>query len=394
MLLHDDVLECLSKTQQPWKNEHISLLSNSRASTEEAALESIVPWARSYGVSRVAEITRLDRLGIPNYHALRPRARHPSAIVSAGKGISSISAIAGALFECFERWAAEEISGPTLRASPQAIRDGIDPKWVTNALQSSWDGPEIEWTAGFDLAGNSTKLVPVCFVEFPTQHRGPLQSQFKNHTDGIAAGTSPTEAICHAILEVFERHAIRQISPPAIHKIHLDSLPDTVREVCDRFRSNHIDVAMFHCPSPTGIPVVYALSRDNELPLAQLCCSASGSHPDSAVAALRAILELTQSRASFISGSREDVSFRIAGFENADYFSHRERIAHWFDRRCEVDFSAIPSRKVSSFADMLRHLNESARFWRADCELICVPLREFHGLYGYRVFSGDFRNLS
>ena len=72
------------------------------------------------GITRLANVTGLDRIGIPVVQAVRPNSR--SLSVSQGKGVDMDSAKASAMMEAFELWHAERIELPCLCASYQAIR--------------------------------------------------------------------------------------------------------------------------------------------------------------------------------------------------------------------------------------------------------------------------------
>src|SRR3546814_6175780 len=60
------------------------------------------------GITRVANLTGLDRLGIPVVSVCRPHAR--SLALSHGKGLDLASAIASGLMESAEIWHAEHIT--------------------------------------------------------------------------------------------------------------------------------------------------------------------------------------------------------------------------------------------------------------------------------------------
>ena len=57
------------------------------------------------GISRVTDITRMDRLGLPVFASVRPRSR--TLHVHAGKGVNAVEARVGALMEAVEYAAAE-----------------------------------------------------------------------------------------------------------------------------------------------------------------------------------------------------------------------------------------------------------------------------------------------
>ena len=83
-----------------------------RVFAPEETLERMRPHWRKLGVTRFADVTGLDRIGIPVIMAIRPNSR--SVAVSQGKGVHLAAAKASALMETVETWHAERISAPTL----------------------------------------------------------------------------------------------------------------------------------------------------------------------------------------------------------------------------------------------------------------------------------------
>ena len=63
---------------------------------------------KSIGVTRIADITDLDRIGLPVYTAIRPTAEDGAISIYGGKGISKDHAKASAIMEAFERYSAEK----------------------------------------------------------------------------------------------------------------------------------------------------------------------------------------------------------------------------------------------------------------------------------------------
>ena len=60
------------------------------------------------GITRIADITDLDRIGLPIYTAIRPTAEEGAVSIYGGKGISKDHAKASAMMEGFERYSAEK----------------------------------------------------------------------------------------------------------------------------------------------------------------------------------------------------------------------------------------------------------------------------------------------
>ena len=83
-----------------------------------SVLRGLLPRA---GITRVADVTALDRLGIPVCQAVRPASRNLS--VSQGKGATPEAARVSAAMEAIELWHAEDL-GPCRRSvmSPREMR--------------------------------------------------------------------------------------------------------------------------------------------------------------------------------------------------------------------------------------------------------------------------------
>jgi len=83
-------LDCFSEVKRPVYEKTLEALSS------------------AIGLTLLGSTTLLDRLNVPTYYAIRPRALHPGCIYSSGKSFTEPAARLGALFECYERWAGEK----------------------------------------------------------------------------------------------------------------------------------------------------------------------------------------------------------------------------------------------------------------------------------------------
>src|SRR6478609_1704254 len=81
-----------------------------RARLPMETLEQILPIKHQFGITRVANVTGLDRIGLPVVLVTRPNSR--SVAVSQGKGTSLEAAKVSALMEGIELWHAENLVRP------------------------------------------------------------------------------------------------------------------------------------------------------------------------------------------------------------------------------------------------------------------------------------------
>src|SRR5215470_16618299 len=89
-----------------------------RTVAPEETLARVRPHMAAFGITRLGNITGLDRIGIPVAVAVRPNSR--SVSVSQGKGLELPQAMASALMEACEGFHAEEI-GPLRRCPHRAL---------------------------------------------------------------------------------------------------------------------------------------------------------------------------------------------------------------------------------------------------------------------------------
>ena len=91
-----------------------------RVATPRETLQRITPHLGAMGITRLADITGLDRIGIPTWCSIRPRG--VLLQVSNGKGTSHDSAKVSALMEAIELWHAENPAIAFRRASAEELR--------------------------------------------------------------------------------------------------------------------------------------------------------------------------------------------------------------------------------------------------------------------------------
>ncbi|MEM7042665.1 MAG: YcaO-like family protein [Pseudomonadota bacterium] len=288
-------------------------LGTHRTISPKETLARVTPHMRAMGITRIANVTGLDRLGIPVVMVCRPNAR--SISVSQGKGADLDAAKASGLMEAVETWHAERITLPLKLASYDDLRDDhalIDVARLPRAAESCYrtDLP-ILWIEGQSLIDDHKLWLPYELVSTDYTLPQPTGSGcFPANTNGLASGNHITEAVLHAICEVIERDALTlwHLAPATDVKrvVELSSIDDpTSVDLLDRFERAGLDVWIWDVTSDVGIACFQCLliGRDDEDTEPEF---GSGCHPVREVALLRALTEAAQARTTYIAGSRDD----------------------------------------------------------------------------------------
>ncbi|WP_437318188.1 YcaO-like family protein [Sorangium sp. So ce385] len=269
------------------------------------------------GITRVANVTGLDNIGIPVVMVCRPNSR--SLSVSQGKGLDLPTAQASGLMESVEAYHAERIDLPLKLASYEELRYThraveVDDLPRIAGAQFHADLP-ILWVEGVDLLQREPVWVPfeVVHTNYTVAMHRTLVG-FVASSNGLASGNGALEAISHGLCEAVERDATtlwRQRSPEsrAATRIELDSVPEgSCRAVLDMYARAEVAVGVWEITSDIGIPAFLCKvcdRRDN--PLRRLgVTEGMGCHPAREIALLRALTEAAQSRLTQIAGSRDD----------------------------------------------------------------------------------------
>ncbi len=288
-----------------------------RSVTPAETIGRLRPLLAEFGITRVANVTGLDRIGVPVVMVCRPNAR--SLSVSQGKGATLDAARASGLMEAIELFHAEHHTLTLKRGSYEDLKRSHRLGDVTalNFAASSVFHPNLPilWTPAEDLMGGEPVWVPLELVDVDfTLPFPPGYGSFAHTSNGLASGNHLLEAISHGLCEVVERdaEALAHLEKPnAAHQrgVDLATVDDpTCREVLDRFARAAMRVRVWEITSDVGIPCFscWLWDADEE---AEACRPAGGDgcHPDRGVALSRALHEAAQSRLTMIAGSRDDM---------------------------------------------------------------------------------------
>ncbi|KOG34660.1 YcaO-like family protein [Streptomyces resistomycificus] len=286
----------------------VRLPGTHRAVPPEITWARLEPRLRRYGITRVADVTRLDNIGIPVFLAVRPDSE--TLAVSQGKGASPILAKLSAVMESVELWHAERPSAEVFVAPagdldlPYALTDlnlRTTQDWVKEL--------ELPWVAARSLADDRPVPVPLDLVRLSYSGEHFWRPRlFQTSSTGLASGNTFAEACLHGIYEAVERDVLAahpsrtgpgrlRVNPASLRDGHLRALARQLTDAGVRFEITCI-------PNRFRIPTFAAFVWS---PLFPIVCAGSGTHTDPDVAVSRALTEAVQSRLTEISATRDDI---------------------------------------------------------------------------------------
>lgn len=309
---------------------------------------------RPLGITRLANLTGLDSLGIPVWSAIRPNGR--SLSTSQGKGLTHAHAQASALMESIETWHAEHLRLPRRRASARAMRARatcVDVRRLPRATRARVDADQvIDWVEGWDLLAGEPVWLPVESVTLDTVFRRP--PVFDVSSNGLASGNHLLEAIAHGLCEVIERDGeARWRAERGDRRIDLATIVDPgARGLLATLAAAGVHVTAWDLTTDVGIPAVGAAILEDPRepswrPLGLY--QGFGCHLDPDVAVVRALTEAVQTRVTYIAGSRDD----FFPFDYARATDDELLAAIWDDlhrpARAVVDWRAAPRLAGDTF---------------------------------------------
>ncbi|WNY28659.1 hypothetical protein MmiEs2_08590 [Methanimicrococcus stummii] len=336
-----------------------------RVKSPEETFEIVEPLTEVAGITRVADITKLDRLNIPVFSCIRPGAADGAISVYNGKGATPIAARVSAIMEGLERYSAElqqtdqdqlvtgkypvlaeefEVLDPVELILPEAIDpDAVIPWTTCSEFLFSEDG-ELQ---------SEDLLVPAAAVYHPLPPH--YYSIFRTGTNGIASGNTLEEATFHAMCEVIERDAWSLAEAGKTGgKLIVDIDDPDISNLIDAFKNAGVDVFLRDITSDIGVPTIAAVSDDVELKDPTLLCLGMGTHSSPKIAALRALTEVAQSRATQIHGAREDAT--IADVRKQIGYERTKRLnAKWFDDTVTISWNDLKDISTDDFLDEIKN---------------------------------------
>ncbi len=265
------------------------------------------------GITRLGNVTGLDRIGIPVAIAVRPNSR--SVSVSQGKGLDLTQAMASALMEASEGFHAEEIGECRLAAyrGLAAAAAVVDPALLCSTGNRFDPDTAIPWVEAYDLLQHEACWLPAEIVH--ADYTLPLDGNFLAGSNGLASGNHPVEALGAAVCELVERDAValwnaRDIRGKAARALDIASIGDAdCLDLLAKYGQAGIAVRVWDVTSDIGIAAFLCDIRDlsGGDPRRLRRAYGSGCHPDRGIALARALTEAAQTRLTYITGIRDDL---------------------------------------------------------------------------------------
>jgi ribosomal protein S12 methylthiotransferase accessory factor len=358
----------------------------------EETVRRVKPYMTTIGVTRIADTTGLDTLGLPVFSAIRPTDAGLDGIsVYNGKGLTKAASHAGAMMEaieryCVETWRHERHVGTRAQvAEAHPDLSVMDP--ATMILQQEGvynDDTVLEWGAGWDLLNDCRTLLPLDLILTP--YRWHEHRIWYSSSNGLAAGNNLEEAVCHALAELIERDAytiaaIRAELVPRVQafldaalgvgppnavvdvdrshtpSVDLDTVPGPIKKLVRAAQRDKSEIWLRDMTSDLGIPAFVASMRRIEDDGTELAAGGFGCDPNSTIAAIRAITETAQGRNVQIQGVREDAS---AARGTPDAASTRRAL--WcHDSNRWIRFDEVPSYENADILDDITLMLERLR---------------------------------
>ena len=355
---------------------------SSRIKPVEETIKTILPVSRNIGITRLADITNMDILGIPNFSAVLPGTEDYIWVYS-GKGPTRMDAKASALMESIERYSSlpsgnrnKMIQGSYKEVSK--VSKILHPSNVVEPMILEYDDEMImDFLSGYDLVNNDRILIPAPLALFRYSPKPPAINPFAyHHTNGLASGNVLEEAICHSLCELIERDAasLAELNASALpynflrtmtkylsdNGLEIDPVDGTefvdddskypdvdisnidfkpISNLVKKFNDAKIPLIIKDITSPIGVPTFNASSIEWITEDYGYLAEGHGTHPDARIALLRAITEVSQTRAANIQGARDDLRKISYGNSNSD----EKKTWQFMKSKNTIQFSEIKS---------------------------------------------------
>lgn len=318
-----------------------------------------------FGISRVAELTHLDRIGLPVFSCVRALSKTIS--IHSGKGLEPLQARTGAILEAIEFEVAEHPIGKFRIASANQISadermDLSDCFPVRASILSELT--VVPWEEVTNIQNGKTTLAPSDLIWMTNRITDQELMHFQMGSNGLASGGSVEDAILSGLYEIIERDAWTLNQFLLDHcgimatRVPLEVLPARLATCIYKVEAAESKVHLFDITNDYRVPTFGAIILD----LSGQCAGTFGGygcHLNAEIAAIRAVTEAAQARCCYISGARDDLFRR-------QFLLMKRMDQHKLDQMFNElpSGSSIMSHRVLEFADVKAELRYLLKFVR------------------------------
>jgi ribosomal protein S12 methylthiotransferase accessory factor len=266
-----------------------------------------------FGISRISDLTGLDRIGVPVTSCTRVLSK--TIAIHTGKGLTYEAARAGAILEGIELEVAEHpIGSCTVAAAFQIPEEDRLPIADCFPARSSIvnELTPLAWEPVTNIQNGSETLIPSDLIWMvPRLNHQPIM-YVQMGSNGLASGGTLEDAILSGLYEVLERDAwtlneylldYYGVMPARVPMVNLSERLETIVR---KIEAAGVKLHLFEITNNYSVPVYSAILLDLSGNSAGTF-GGYGCHLNAEIAAIRAITEAVQGRASYISGARDDL---------------------------------------------------------------------------------------
>jgi YcaO-like protein with predicted kinase domain len=352
------------------------MLSETGGLAMTAHLDSL---AVKLGITRLANLTGLDRIGYPVVAAIRPKSL--SLTVSMGKGATLEQAQTAAIMEAAELYFSERPPGDTITASFGELGEGraIDPKQFEPMCASeTLHAMPLEWVKGKCLLLGVDLWVPWQAVSMDLSiHLEATPRVLRHGSTGLAASFDLIGASLHGLCEVIERDSHNTwngLSDTARLQTLVDvraSSNADLASLLDRIHDAGLHLFLWDMTGQGSLPCYLAELVDFASDAPTAFAQGVAAHMRTSTAIDKAIAEALQVRLTYISGSRDDLDW-------TDYGSRYDAVVasrKWLStlplqyRKASHDHNITNPDVKSAFNEICQRLEH-----RGISQVVVVPL--------------------
>jgi len=279
--------------------------------------KALEPYLQALGITRVGDITGLDRIGVPVWFATRPASRALS--VSQGKGLDHDRAWITAVMESAETALAEQSQAMVTEIASigEMARKGLTivPLERQSRCAAAYLDPNkrMAWVPGLSWLAGKEVYAPYELIGMDMTAASPWNhSCFQMSSLGLAAAGTLYDAMRHGLQELVEDDAFFSFrlggwSDP--HTLPLGLAAEAshpLSETIKQCEAVGYSVRLAKLRTDIDLPTVLA-GLDVQAGGQVRCYTGCATRNLIGDAALAALLEAIQSKLTFVSGSRDDL---------------------------------------------------------------------------------------